>query len=200
MELGHPANGVLGAEMRPEHFPCLLQILTANALDWLREAAVRRIRVAVSGGEGTCAFVFGDTGPGIPAGLAERVFEAGFSMKESGRGMGLTIARRLAEGHGGRLEVLVDGRRRGAKTCGWSCHGNGPGPPSPTAAEPRGVAPPYEASGPTSVGASPESSLARFPRRRLRDGVGGRVTRVRSSTGLSVSIGSVMSSSRIRMR
>jgi C4-dicarboxylate-specific signal transduction histidine kinase len=91
-----------------------LQILTANALDWLRAADVRRIRRAVSGEEGIGAVVFGDSGPGIPAGLAERVFEAGFSMKEVGREMGLTIPRRLVEGHGGRLEVLVDGRRRGA--------------------------------------------------------------------------------------
>jgi hypothetical protein len=46
--------------------------------------------------------------------LGERVFEPGFSTKEGGRGMGLTIARRLVEAHGGRLLVLLDGRRRGA--------------------------------------------------------------------------------------
>jgi nitrogen fixation/metabolism regulation signal transduction histidine kinase len=45
---------------------------------------------------------------------AARVFEAGFSMKEGGRRMGRTIARRLMEGHGGRIDVLVDGRRQGA--------------------------------------------------------------------------------------
>jgi signal transduction histidine kinase len=45
---------------------------------------------------------------------AARVFEAGFSMKKGGRGMVLTIARRLVEGHGGRIDVLVDRRRKGA--------------------------------------------------------------------------------------
>jgi signal transduction histidine kinase len=114
MELEHPAKEVLRAEMRPEHFHCLLQILTANALDWLREADVRRIRVAVSGEKGHCEVVFNDSGPGIPEGFAQRVFEAGFSLKEGGRGMGLTIARRLVVAHGGRIEVMVDGRRKGA--------------------------------------------------------------------------------------
>jgi signal transduction histidine kinase len=114
MELEHPAKEVLRAEMRPEHFHCLLQILTSNALDWLRKADVGRTRVAVSGEEGYCQVIFSDSRPGIPEGLAERVFEAGFSMKEGGKGMGLTIARRLVEAHGGRIEVLVDRRRKGA--------------------------------------------------------------------------------------
>lgn len=58
--------------------------------------------------------MFSDTGPGIPAALVGQVFEAGFTMKERGRGMGLTLARRIVEAHGGSIHVIIDGRRKGA--------------------------------------------------------------------------------------
>jgi signal transduction histidine kinase len=46
-----------------------------------------------------------DSGPGIPAELQEKVFEPFFSTKEEGAGLGLSIAVRVVEQHGGRLAV-----------------------------------------------------------------------------------------------
>ena len=46
-----------------------------------------------------------DGGPGLPAELGERVFEPFVSTKESGLGLGLSICKRIAETHGGRLTV-----------------------------------------------------------------------------------------------
>ena len=43
-----------------------------------------------------------------------RVFDPLFTRKEGGRGMGLTLARKLAESHRGSISLLMDGRRRGA--------------------------------------------------------------------------------------
>jgi len=44
-----------------------------------------------------------DTGPGFPHGIVDQLFEAFFSTKAEGTGMGLAIARSIVEAHGGRL-------------------------------------------------------------------------------------------------
>jgi C4-dicarboxylate-specific signal transduction histidine kinase len=44
-----------------------------------------------------------DSGPGLPAQESERIFEAFFTTKSQGTGMGLSISRNIVESHGGRL-------------------------------------------------------------------------------------------------
>lgn len=46
-----------------------------------------------------------DTGPGIPADMLEAVFQPFVSSREEGAGLGLSIARRIVEEHGGWLTV-----------------------------------------------------------------------------------------------
>jgi signal transduction histidine kinase len=44
-----------------------------------------------------------DSGPGIDPGHLERVFEAFYTTKSTGVGMGLSICRSIIDAHGGRL-------------------------------------------------------------------------------------------------
>lgn len=49
---------------------------------------------------------FADTGPGVPKALADRIFEPFFSRgKREGAGLGLAIARRIVDEHGGELRL-----------------------------------------------------------------------------------------------
>lgn len=49
-----------------------------------------------------------DTGPGIPEDLQPRVFEAFFSTKKGGTGLGLPTCRRIIEEHGGELHLATE--------------------------------------------------------------------------------------------
>ncbi|MGE5849356.1 MAG: ATP-binding protein, partial [Candidatus Methylomirabilota bacterium] len=46
-----------------------------------------------------------DTGGGIPQAILDDVFNPFFTTKEAGTGLGLTLVRRIARAHGGRVEV-----------------------------------------------------------------------------------------------
>lgn len=49
-----------------------------------------------------------DNGEGIPADKMEEIFNAFFTTKAEGTGMGLGISRTIMESHGGRLWATVD--------------------------------------------------------------------------------------------
>jgi signal transduction histidine kinase len=53
-----------------------------------------------------------DSGPGVPADVRERLFRPFFTTKPGGTGLGLAVALRTVEEHGGRLD-LVNGRDAG---------------------------------------------------------------------------------------
>jgi signal transduction histidine kinase len=95
----------------------------AVLLEWALEVLTKNAVDALSGRGGcieisTCALPEGgvrirvhDDGPGVPRELRSRIFEPGFSSKQSGWGIGLSLARRIVrENHGGRLELAPSDR------------------------------------------------------------------------------------------
>jgi len=59
------------------------------------------------------AVMFDDSGPGVAADDRDRIFTPYFTTKTDGTGLGLAIVRRIAEDHGGTLEL--DSSRGGAR-------------------------------------------------------------------------------------
>ncbi|PYX47606.1 MAG: hypothetical protein DMG79_13530, partial [Acidobacteria bacterium] len=49
-----------------------------------------------------------DSGVGLPVGAVDRIFDAFFTTKEQGTGMGLSISRRIIESHGGSLRACAN--------------------------------------------------------------------------------------------
>jgi signal transduction histidine kinase len=114
MEVRWPREGVLRVEMRPENLHRILHILTMNSMEWMRAVRAPTVRISAQEQGRRCEILFSDNGPGIRREISARVFEPLYSGREGGRGMGLAIARHLVESHGGTIEAVVDGRRRGA--------------------------------------------------------------------------------------
>ncbi len=56
-------------------------------------------------GQRPVVLVVADDGPGIPPTERPRVFEPFFTTRNGGSGLGLAAARRIVEGHGGRIEL-----------------------------------------------------------------------------------------------
>jgi signal transduction histidine kinase len=55
------------------------------------------------GGPGTVRIAFEDSGPGLAPESMDRLFDAFFTTKPNGMGMGLSICRSIITAHGGRL-------------------------------------------------------------------------------------------------
>ncbi len=85
-------------------------LVRATVLNLLLNAAQAmnghgRIRVTSERRDGVWAIEVRDSGPGIPAALQQEVLEPFFTTKSRGGGLGLPIAKRVAELHGGSLSL-----------------------------------------------------------------------------------------------
>jgi signal transduction histidine kinase len=93
--------------------------LIMNAIEAMGEVAEGSRELSIgsadAGSDGVLITV-GDSGPGLPAGDPERIFEAFYTTKASGLGMGLSICRSIVEAHGGRLWAKPN-EPRGAVFC-----------------------------------------------------------------------------------
>ena len=87
-----------------------LEALIKNAVDALAGRGGRIYITAARVPEGVRIRV-ADDGPGVPRDIRTRVFDAGFSTKDHGWGVGLSLARRIVqENHGGTLHLVPAAR------------------------------------------------------------------------------------------
>jgi len=96
------------------HVEQVLLNLLRNAIDAMRASPGRDHELVVQtacAGDGVEVHVR-DTGVGLPDGASDRIFDAFFTTKPGGLGMGLSISRSIVEAYGGRLWA------RGNADCG----------------------------------------------------------------------------------
>jgi signal transduction histidine kinase len=115
----------LTLDVDADDFGHVLTNLVSNASDAMNGGG--RIEVsAVKRGGGTDVFVQ-DEGPGIPSELRHRVFDALFTTKARGTGLGLALCRRILYAHGGELEL--EPATKGARFRLWFPDAAGETPP-----------------------------------------------------------------------
>lgn len=79
-----------------------------------------------------------DTGPGVPAEIAAKIFDPFFTAKEGGTGLGLAISHSIIAAHGGRLELEATPGAQGSTFSFWIPAADREAPPArPITSEPR---------------------------------------------------------------
>ncbi len=81
--------------------------MVQNAREALSPEEGGSIQASTAAGDGVVRIEIEDDGEGVPEQLQERVFDLGYTTKESDQpaGIGLTIGRHLARAHGGDLKI-----------------------------------------------------------------------------------------------
>jgi signal transduction histidine kinase len=91
----------VAVEVDTDQFTGVLVNLFLNALDAMPRGGRLTVRLEDTGG--LLRLIVSDTGAGVPALLADRLFTPFASTKPTGTGLGLSTARRVVEEHGGHL-------------------------------------------------------------------------------------------------
>ncbi|TCL75506.1 PAS domain-containing sensor histidine kinase [Rhizobium sp. BK251] len=77
-----------------------------NGFDAMAGAEHREITIRSRNGADSVVLDVTDSGPGIPENLKDRLFDAFFTTKAHGMGMGLSICRSIVEAHGGTIDAF----------------------------------------------------------------------------------------------
>jgi two-component system sensor kinase FixL len=86
-----------------EMLQVVFQNLMMNAAQAMSGRGSIEVRIATVGAR--CRVEVIDQGPGMPADVREKAFDAFFTTKHRGTGLGLPIARRVVEAHGGTIQI-----------------------------------------------------------------------------------------------
>lgn len=94
----------------------VLHNLLANATDAVlhQPKPWRRVELSASHAAGWVTLRVEDSGPGIAADVAQKLFDPFVTSKVDGMGLGLAISRSLVRGRGGEMSLATDGKLSGA--------------------------------------------------------------------------------------
>ncbi|MFF8384650.1 ATP-binding protein [Streptomyces kanasensis] len=98
-------DGVLPPGLPARDLVTVLGNLVDNAVDAAQGSAGSRVTVALGTAGGELLLRVADSGPGVPPGDAESVFERGWSTHGPGRGIGLALVRQAVHRAGGRIDL-----------------------------------------------------------------------------------------------
>ena len=101
LEIGD-AHGAVEIEGNRSTLVAALTNLVGNAFEASPEARVR-LSAEIKGGR--IVLNVSDSGPGIPDTIKQQVLEPFFSTRPAGTGLGLAVAKTVAEAHGGQLQL-----------------------------------------------------------------------------------------------
>jgi len=88
------------------HLSQVLLNLIINGMDAMQTCPASSKRMVIEARpreEGRVEVAVTDSGPGLPPGAIDKVFDPFYTTKSGGLGMGLPISRTIIEAHGGRL-------------------------------------------------------------------------------------------------
>jgi signal transduction histidine kinase len=90
----------------------VLMNLMLNGIEAIKDTGGGVVTVRSQLGEdGQIEISVNDTGPGLPLDKTGQIFDAFFTTKHQGSGMGLAISKSIVESHGGRIWANGDGGR-----------------------------------------------------------------------------------------
>lgn len=92
----------------------VLENLIKNAVDAMQN--VGAINIYITDGENKVSISVADTGPGIPKKMHKQIFSPGYTTKQRGWGLGLSLAKRIIENyHKGQIYVAKSDRNSGTE-------------------------------------------------------------------------------------
>jgi signal transduction histidine kinase len=99
----NPYSSALVASVDPRLIKQTILNLMINALQAMPDGGELILSANVAGNDAVLDVI--DTGSGIPADMIDKIFTAYYSTKRGGSGLGLAMAKRIVEEHGGRITV-----------------------------------------------------------------------------------------------